>query len=174
MNRPATLIFAIVFSLTAASAMAQTVRKAKPKAKPVVVSKAQLQPKAKPVVVSKAQLQPRAKPVVVSKAQLQPEAAVVALAPLSANNANPSPPVTAVYPVTDYLRGQSLEATNRRLALAAYRQAAEQGHGPSQRRLWQLLKDTPGNESVATVYQKEAWKQGVPGVPKPLSPVRFN
>lgn len=73
-----------------------------------------------------------------------------------------------------YLQGQALEQVNRRLALGAYREAARQGYGPAQKRLWELLKDVPGNESLASVYQIAAWSQKVPGVPAPLSPLRFN
>lgn len=73
-----------------------------------------------------------------------------------------------------YVQGQALEQVNRRLAIGAYREAARQGYGPAQKRLWELLKDVPGNESVASVYQIAAWSQKVPGVPAPLLPLRFN
>ena len=76
-------------------------------------------------------------------------------------------------PAELFTQGQSLEASNRRLALASYRQAAQQSHGPAQKRLWELLKDTAGSESEAAKYQKEAWDPKVPGVPEPKGPVRF-
>jgi hypothetical protein len=86
----------------------------------------------------------------------------------------PAPaPVVAKTPAELYQDAQVLEGSNRRRALAIYEDAAAKGHGPSQKRLWELLRDTPGQELRATRYQNDAWKQGVPGVPEPKKPVTF-
>ena len=69
-------------------------------------------------------------------------------------------------------RGQKLEGTSLRQAEGAYRDAAQQGHGASQKRLWELLLKA-GRASEAVRYQKEAWDQQVPGVPEPKSAIRL-
>ena len=69
-------------------------------------------------------------------------------------------------------RGQKLEGTSLRQAESAYRDAAQQGHGASQKRLWELLLKA-GRETEAVRYQREAWDQKVPGVPEPRSAIRL-
>lgn len=147
MNRIAALTLTVALSLSCACAVAQT--KPKPKAKA------------------------NDKPVAVHEAP-KPEAAVVALAAPTAKADKPVELDANASMLAAYAKGETLEHVNRRLALGAYREAAQLGHGPSQKRMWELLKDTPGSESLATVYQSAAWSQKVPGVPQPLSPVRYN
>ena len=85
----------------------------------------------------------------------------------------PTPaPVAKATPAELFERGQRLEGTSQRQAEAAYRDAAQQGHGPSQKRMWELLSKS-GRESEAVRYQKEAWEQKVPGVPEPKGALRF-
>ena len=95
--------------------------------------------------------------------------------PLAAALATPLTAATvAVRPSTSELfeRGQSLEGTSLRQAESAYRDAAQQGHGASQKRLWELLLKA-GRTSEAVRYQKDAWDQKVPGVPEPKSAIRL-
>ena len=95
--------------------------------------------------------------------------------PLAAALATPLTAATvAVRPSTSELfeRGQSLEGTSLRQAEGAYREAAQQGHGASQKRLWELLLKA-GRTSEAVRYQKDAWDQKVPGVPEPKSAIRL-
>ena len=100
-----------------------------------------------------------------------------ASAPLATTSiASPAPAATAsaaaplatvkATPAELYERGKKLEARSPRLAEAAYRDAAQQGHGASQKRMWELLSGS-GRAADAGRYQKDAWDQHVPGVPKP-------
>ena len=154
-HRLAPLAFALAFTLMGtAPAVADTI------SKPTTVRKATT-PKAAP----------KKKTEVPAK---KSETPAVALATETAKPTNNAEVDAAGRLLAAYTRGKSLESVNRRLAMGAYREAAQQGHGPSQKRLWEMLKDTPGSESVATVYQMAAWNQHVPGVTQPLAPLRYN
>ena len=80
----------------------------------------------------------------------------------------PAPPATATKTPSEFFaQGQSLEGSSLNRAKIAYREAAKQGHGPSQKRLWQLLKDSPGDEAEASRNQRDAFNQREPQVPEP-------
>lgn len=91
---------------------------------------------------------------------------IVALAPVAASSAAAPLATVKATPAELYERGKKLEARSPRLAEAAYRDAAQQGHGPSQKRMWELQSGS-GRAADAGRYQKDAWDQNVAGVPKP-------
>ena len=94
-------------------------------------------------------------------------------APRSPPAPTPAPAVAVkLTPSELYERGRSLEGTSLRRAEADFKEAAQQGHGPSQKRMWELLSKS-GRDSEAARYQKEAWDQRVPGVPEPKGAMRF-
>lgn len=146
MNHLAVLTLVLSAGLAGNCALAQTSPKAKAKAKPAVAAD-----------------------------NAKVAAAVMTVPPqaLSKSNVGVQADASTQF-LNAYSKAQSLEVTNLRLALGAYKEAAQLGHGPSQKRLWELLKDTPGSESVASVYQIAAWNQKVPGVPEPKAPIRLN
>ena len=90
-------------------------------------------------------------------------------APVPAPAPAPAPKAT---PAELFERGQRLEGTSLRQAESAYKEAADQGHGPSQKRLWELLLKS-GRDREAVGWQRKAWEQRVPGVPEPIAPIRF-
>ena len=94
-------------------------------------------------------------------------------APRSPPEPTPAPAVAVkLTPSELYERGRSFEGTSPRRAEADFKEAAQQGHGPSQKRMWELLSKA-GRDSEAARYQKEAWDQKVPGVPEPKGAIRF-
>lgn len=101
-----------------------------------------------------------------------PPPTLSATPPATPPAASAAAPVVKASPAELYERGQKLESTSPRQAEAAYREAAQQGHGPSQKRMWELLSKT-GRESEAVRYQRDAWEQKVPGVPEPKGAMRL-
>lgn len=96
-----------------------------------------------------------------------PADSLVASQTLTATPSGAAPMATVrATPAELYERGKKLEARSPRLAEAAFRDAAQQGHGPSQKRMWQLLSGS-GRGADAGRYQQDAWDQKVPGIPKP-------
>ena len=92
-------------------------------------------------------------------------------APLPAPAPAPAPAAKATTAEL-FERGQRLEGTSVRQAESAYKEAADQGHGPSQKRMWELLLKS-GRDREAVGWQRKAWDQRVPGVPEPIAPIRF-
>ena len=93
----------------------------------------------------------------------------------------PQPPVVAptvapavpATPAQLYDQAQKLESANsERQAISKYRAAADQGHGPSMKRLWELYSKKAGHEQDALNYQRLAWERKVPGVPEPKNAYR--
>ena len=65
-----------------------------------------------------------------------------------------------------FKRAASLENVSPRLSIATYEKAANNGHGPSQKRLWEILT-RDGRLPEAAVWQRKAFANKVPGVPEP-------
>lgn len=102
-----------------------------------------------------------------------PSPAVVALAPPPPAPA-PAPPAAPKGKSTDelYAEAQAKEGTSLFQAKIAYTEAARRGHGPSQKRLSEILR-REGNVTEATRWQAEAFKNKVPGVEEPRRPQDF-
>ena len=64
-------------------------------------------------------------------------------------------------------------AASSRSAKAVFREAAEKfGHGPSQKRLWEIFK-AENNPTEAVKWQRLAFQNKVAGVPEPVDAVKL-
>jgi hypothetical protein len=113
---------------------------------------------------------PAAAPIQAPVASPPPPAAVVA-PPVAAPTAPPAGPAKKSNDEL-FAEGASLEATSMRRAKLVYTEAANAGHGPSQKRLYEIFK-AENNAGEALKWQKRAFDNKVPGVPKPEEAVRL-
>ena len=81
--------------------------------------------------------------------------------------AAPAPTPAAKQKATDELftEAAALEGSSMRRAKALYAEAGNRGHGPSQKRLWEIF--TREGSTEATTWQRRAFDSKVPGVPEP-------
>ena len=86
----------------------------------------------------------------------------------------PTPQPTAAAPTAPksktndelFTEAAALEKTSMRRAIATYEIAANKGHGPSQKRLWQILPGE-GRPQDAAMWQRKAFENKVEGVQEP-------
>ena len=93
-------------------------------------------------------------------------------APVPAPTPTPTPappaPEAAKPKTTDeiFAEAASLEGSSIRRAKAMYTELGNRGHGPSQKRLWEIFT-REGDTAQAATWQKRAFDNKVPGVPEP-------